>query len=121
MLKITLSNWWFHAHHGLHEEEKILGGDFVVDVSISYQPKAAPHHLSETIDYTAVYRLIKQKMAQPQELLETLAMDIADEILQTFPQAEEVRVSVQKTNPPIAGFTGNASVSYTKRRELCKE
>jgi len=116
MLKIELRNLWFHAHHGLGEEEKILGGDFIVDISINYQPKAVPHHISETIDYAAVYRLVKRKMAQPEELLETLAMHIANEILQTFPLAEEVSISVQKSNPPIAGFTGNASVSYTAIR-----
>jgi len=114
MLKINLSKLWFHAEHGLFEEEKILGGDFMVDISISYQPKSAPHQLSETIDYAAVYSLVKQKMAQPAALLETLVMNIADESLQTFPLAEEVCVSIQKTNPPIAGFTGNASVSYTE-------
>ncbi|ANI90392.1 dihydroneopterin aldolase [Arachidicoccus ginsenosidimutans] len=117
MLKIELHNLWFHANHGLYEEEKVLGGDFMLDVEILYKPKATPHHISETVDYSAVYSLIKSHMAKPEPLLETLAMNITNDILHKFQLAEEVSLSIKKINPPMIGFTGNVSVTYTAKRE----
>ena len=116
MLKIELHNLWFHAHHGLYEEEKVLGGDFNIDIELLYLPKATPRHIYETIDYTAVYNLIKTHMAKPEPLLETLAINICNDILKKFSLAEEVKVSIKKTNPPIIGFTGNVSVSNIAKR-----
>ena len=116
MLKIELHNLWFHAHHGLYEEEKLLGGDFTLDAEICYQPKAVPHHISETIDYAAVYYLIKSHMQQPEPLLETLAMNITKDILEKFSLAEEVSICIKKMNPPMAGFTGNVSVTHVAKK-----
>ncbi|MDE1192445.1 MAG: dihydroneopterin aldolase [Arachidicoccus sp.] len=116
MLKIELHNLWFHAYHGLYEEEKVLGGDFTIDAEICYVPKTTPHHIYETIDYSAVYNLIKSHMQKPEPLLETLAMNITKEILEKFSLAEEVSLRIKKTNPPMIGFTGNVSVTHYAKR-----
>ncbi|MGF7231409.1 dihydroneopterin aldolase [Arachidicoccus sp.] len=117
MLKIELHNLWFHAHHGLYEEEKVLGGNFNIDITLLYLPDGIPTMISDTIDYSAVYALVKKRMAQPEPLLETLVMNICNEILDKFPLAEEINVSIKKTSPPIIGFTGNVSVSYITKRK----
>lgn len=116
MFKIELHNLWFHANHGLYEEEKLLGGDFTLDVTILYTPKMVPHHISETIDYSAVYYLIKSHMQKPEPLLETLAMNITQDILHNFMLAEEVSLRIKKMNPPMIGFTGNVSVTHVAKR-----
>lgn len=116
MLKIELLNLWFRARHGLYEEEKVLGGDFKLDVELYYLPRTIPRHIHETIDYSEVYALIQHHMAQPEPLLETLVITIGDDILRSFALAEEVNISIRKINPPIIGFTGSMSVSYRQRR-----
>src|SRR5215471_8531397 len=102
MLTIELSGLRFHAYHGLYHEEKKLGGDFEVNVTVIHQPLKIPIlHINETIDYTAVYTLVKEIMQHAQPLLETVATKIAAEILTRFSHAEEVFVSITKLNPPI--------------------
>lgn len=116
MLKIELLDLWFRARHGLYEEEKQLGGDFKLDVELYYLPASKPYHINDTIDYSEVYGLICKHMQKPEPLLETLVINIGDDILKQFHLAEEVKVSIKKINPPIIGFTGSMSVSYQQTR-----
>ena len=41
MARIALENMRFRAHHGLHEEERVIGTDFILDVHIDAQTYAA--------------------------------------------------------------------------------
>lgn len=116
MLKIELLNLWFSARHGLYEEEKVLGGDFKLDVELYYRPRKAPFHIQDTIDYSEVYQLICRHMAKAEPLLETIVINIGKDILAGFDLAEEVHVAIRKINPPIIGFTGSMSVSYQVNR-----
>jgi dihydroneopterin aldolase len=117
MLTIELTKLRFHAYHGLYHEEKKLGGDFEVNVTVTHQPIKLPIlHLDETIDYMAVYNLIKEIMQKPEPLLETVVTLIAEEILKRFSPAEEVNVSISKLNPPILSFEGRVGVKYVLKR-----
>jgi|SRR3954453_5858949 dihydroneopterin aldolase len=118
MLTIELSKLRFHAFHGLYHEEKKLGGDFEVNVTVIHEPVKIPVlHMNETIDYSAIYDLVKEMMQQAQPLLETVATMIASEILKRFSHAEEVIVSITKLNPPIIAFEGMVGVKYVLRRQ----
>lgn len=117
MLKIELSKLQFYGYHGVHEEESKTGGNFEVDLIVYFKPFAFPvHHLNETIDYTQLYAVVKQRMEKPTKLLETLATEIANEILNIFYTVLEVEVSIKKLNPPIPSFKGSVAVSYSTRR-----
>jgi|SRR6476661_295175 7,8-dihydroneopterin aldolase/epimerase/oxygenase len=118
MLTIELSKLRFHAYHGLYHEEKKLGGDFEVNVTVIHEPAKIPVvHINETIDYMIVYNLVKEIMQHPQPLLETVATVIASEILKRFSHAQEVIVSVTKLNPPIISFEGMVGVKYAVKRK----
>ena len=117
MLTIELSKLRFHAYHGLYKEEKMLGGVFEVNISITHHPKNIPViHIEDTIDYMAVYQTVKQLMQQPTPLLETLATSMANEILSKFSQAIEVTVGIVKVNPPIIAFEGSVGVKCVLKR-----
>ena len=118
MLTIELKSLRFHAFHGLYKEEKRIGGDYEVNVTIQHLPKKLPvEHVDDTIDYTVVYSLIDQLMQKPEPLLETVASLIASEILKKFSQAEEVSVSVTKLNPPIIAFQGSVGVKCVLKKQ----
>lgn len=118
MLYVNLSNLHFFASHGFYEEEKILGAAFEVNVCVGFQPKKIPvQHLDETIDYSAVYELVKNIMQHPQPLLETVVSTMALQIFEKFPLAENVQISIVKINPPILEFMGEAGVEIEIRRE----
>lgn len=113
MLSIELKQLKFHANHGLYKEEKVIGADFEVDVTVLHFPNTTPViHLNDTIDYTIVYRIVKKHMEQPAELLETLAMRIAHEIFSKFSHVEEINIYIRKLNPPIIAFRGELGVRY---------
>ena len=117
MLKIELAKLQFHGFHGVHEEETKTGGDFEVNMTVYFKPENLPvKHLHETIDYTQLYELIKQRMQKPTKLLETLATEIAQQVLDKFSKIEKVNVGIRKLNPPIAFFNGTVAAEYTMNR-----
>lgn len=118
MLSIHLHNLRFHAFHGLYPLEKKLGNEFEVNITVKH--KAAAHTittLEETIDYVAVYELLKQKMLVPTPLLETLVQDFCVDVLNRFPLAEEVFINITKLYPPVSNFRGNVGVSFAMMRD----
>lgn len=118
MLSIHLHNIILFAHHGIYEEEKILGNEFELNISIRHSPQHLPvKHMSDTIDYVAVYELVKKRMANATPLLETVVTDIAQKILAQFSLAEEVAVSIRKTHPPISQMEGSVGVSFELKRK----
>jgi dihydroneopterin aldolase len=120
MLSIHLHNIIFFSHHGIHEEERILGNEFEVNITVKHSPKQLPvKHLQDTIDYISVYELVKKRMAIPTPLLETLATEIAKQILETFPLAEALSISIRKLYPPVSQLQGSVGVSFElSRKEL---
>ncbi len=117
MLSIQLNNLTFFAFHGLYEEEKLIGGEFEVNISIDYMPQTPViTSITETIDYSAVYTLVKEYMSIPTPLLETLAMNIAHGVLQKFSLAERIEIFIKKVQPPFPNFEGNVQVMYRTER-----
>jgi 7,8-dihydroneopterin aldolase/epimerase/oxygenase len=116
MLSIQLHQLQFRAYHGLHEEEKINGNDFEVDAVIHYHPQKIIQSIDETINYEEVYKLIETRMQKATPLLETIAMEIAHEILNKFLLAEEIKISIKKINPPIKNLKGSVGVSFEFKR-----
>ncbi|MDP3665964.1 MAG: dihydroneopterin aldolase [Sediminibacterium sp.] len=117
MLSIQLHNLILFAHHGIYEEEKILGNEFSLDISIRFSPQYLPvKHMADTIDYVAVYELVKKRMDIPTLLLETVITEIAQKILAQFSLAEEVFIAIRKTHPPISQFQGSVGVSFELKR-----
>jgi len=116
-MRISLDKLVFFGYHGLYAEEKKLGNTYIVDVIIDSTAKQSSiNHLEHTIDYVQVYTLIKKWMAIPTPLLETLAGNMVDDILNTEVLAEKVTVKITKQHLPIAEFEGTASVSIEKSR-----
>lgn len=117
MLKIELSNLQFHGFHGIHEEESKTGGNFEVNMVVYFEPSVVPvRHMNETIDYTLLYELVRRRMEKRTRLLETLATEIAQEVLSAFSKIQEVSVSIKKLNAPIPFFNGKVSAEFTLKR-----
>lgn len=117
MLTIKLNDLYFYSFHGLYEEEKITGGEFVVNVVVEYLPQMPViTRLEETVDYSAIYTIVKERMQKPTPLLETLAMKIVNSILEKFSIVERAEVSIKKVQPPIKNFTGSTETVYSKKR-----
>lgn len=104
----------FFAFHGLYEEERIVGNKFIVSVDVDFENTNTITSISETIDYSTIYEIVKRRMAIATDLIEIVGQDILSEIHQKFPQVKQIKISIQKSNPPIVGFKGNVGVSLQK-------
>lgn len=114
MFTINLHNLIFHAFHGVYAKEKVLGNTFEVNVSIEFDPPEPITSLEHTINYAAVYEIIKQRMLIPTPLLETLAQELTQNIYKLDNRIKTISVLVEKKNPPITNMEGSVSVHYKK-------
>lgn len=115
VITVELTGLRFFAYHGVHEEEAIVGNEFEVDVYIDHSaPEQVINSLDDTINYAAVYALIKEEMQVRQALLETCVMQIADKLHQEFPRIERIKITLRKLQAPIVNFIGAVGVTYTK-------
>ena len=114
MFTIHLTNLYFFSFHGLHDEERILGGGYEVNADVSFAEHESIIALHQTIDYAKIYAIIKQRMNLPTALLETVAQDLAQLIYSMDNRVKSVSINIKKLHPPITNFQGSAGVSYKK-------
>ncbi len=114
MYTIRLNNLKMFAHHGLHEEETIIGTDFEVSLAVSFNPPAEITLLSETVDYVSMYNIIKDRFSTPVKLLETLAYNISEDIYMLDARISLINITIDKINPPISNFAGTVGIAYSK-------
>ena len=110
---IELNHLRFFATHGHYEEEGQAGNEFEVNITLTVEaPKTVVTSLDEVINYAEVYRISKEIFLQRKALLETIAMEIADELKRQFPGINELAVQIVKVHPPVTAFIGSVAVTY---------
>jgi len=116
--KIALEGLEFHAFHGVYPHERESGNWFEVDIAVDTDFTEAAEHddLMGTINYETLFRIVKEEMAKPSKLLETVAGKIADDVLKALPAAKAVELKISKLNPPIGGKCRRATVSLIRKR-----
>lgn len=116
-MEIKLEHVILYGYHGLHKGEEVLGGEFEINLSAYFDVKEFPITLLEnSVDYATLFAIVKQRMLQPAHLLETIAMDIVNEVLGKFSFVDEVKISISKLKPPIVALSGSVGIAYTVKR-----
>ncbi|MEQ8425089.1 MAG: dihydroneopterin aldolase, partial [Cyclobacteriaceae bacterium] len=94
------------------------GNKFEVDISVNtiFDESAFHDELSGTINYEDIYSIVKKEMEKPSKLLESVAHNIAQRILDSFATAMKAEVAISKFNPPIGGVCKKAKVSVDLQR-----
>lgn len=112
MSKITLKNMKFHAYHGVLEDEKMNGNNFLVSVALKLDTsKAAKSDLLEdTLNYQEIYDLVKSEMEVRSDLIEHVAHRIYSKILKQFPQVKKLKLKLTKLQPPLGGEVEGVSI-----------
>ena len=113
-LTIQLHSLRFFAHHGMYDEEKKVANEFDVDLDVSFEAAQTITSINESINYVKLYELVKKNMLQPQRLIETIAMNIAQTIHEQYPQVKKISITITKKYPPVINFSGNVAVNYVK-------
>lgn len=112
MGRIKLRNIRTFSHHGCLAEETKIGSDYSVDIDIKADLRKAcdSDDLADTVDYVLLNRIVKEEMAIPSKLLETVAKRIVMRVFQESPMVSTIKISVSKINPPIGGDVEMVSV-----------
>ncbi|MBX2946479.1 MAG: dihydroneopterin aldolase [Cyclobacteriaceae bacterium] len=116
--RVALEGLEFHAFHGVYPHERESGNWFEVDVAVEtdFTADAFQDDLSGTVNYEALFRIIKDEMEKPSKLLETVAGQIIDCIFRELPVVQAVELKISKINPPIGGKCKRATVEIYKKR-----
>jgi 7,8-dihydroneopterin aldolase/epimerase/oxygenase len=102
------------GHHGVHEEERTHGQEFLFDVELEVGERGADDDFSEAVDYREVARVVKEiSDARQFTLVEALASAIADELERRF-SPDRVRISIGKPDVNPAGIEGTVGVTLTR-------
>ena len=105
MNKISLSNLMFYAYHGCLDFEQKNGGWYRIDMEcfLDLEQAAKSDDLSKTVNYGALYSVIKKEMSIPSKLIENVAWRILEEVKKSFPTVKNCSLKVTKINPPFEG------------------
>lgn len=109
---ICLKGLRFHGYHGVMEQERKVGNDYIVDVKMLYDVTKAmkTDNVEDTLNYAVAYDIVKQEMEIPSHLLENVAYRIANKLGETFPHIVSIEIRVTKTNPPMSADCDGAMV-----------
>ena len=116
---IKVENIRVFANHGCLAEETKIGSDYRVDLEVEadLMTSANTDELSDTVDYVFLNKVVRQEMAQPSKLLETVAKRILDRIFSEDTMVSKASVSVSKINPPIGGDVEMVTIKMKQKRK----
>ncbi len=116
---IKVENIRVFAHHGCLTEETKIGSDYRVDLEVkaNLKPSAITDKLCDTIDYVFLNKVIREEMAKPSHLLETVAKRILTRIFNSDSLVKKATVYVSKLNPPIGGDVEMVTIQMTQKRK----
>ena len=111
--EIILTGVKAFGYHGVLEEEKQQGQEFIVDVTIvsDFSNAVASDDVAHTVNYAEVAEIAHDTVVNTRfDLIETLAHTIANRILE-LSGVVSVKVTVNKPSAPIAVPFANVAVS----------
>ena len=116
---VKVENLKIYAFHGCMEEEKIIGGDYVINICAvcSVGKKAFDDEIGGTVDYVDLARIAKREMSVRSRLLEAVVKRIIDCCFNEISVLDHISVTVSKLSPPIDADVESVSVSMDKKRE----
>ena len=116
MDKIYIRDLEFIGYHGVFEEEKKLGQKFYLSLELSTDLREANDDITKTTHYGEVAETVKKIFFQKKyDLIETLAEDIAREVLLSFPLIKEVKLEIKKPWAPVGLPLKDVAVEITRK------
>lgn len=120
MDRIIMKNLRFFGYHGVLEKEREEGQYFHIDVEmyLSLEKAGNTDKLKYTVDYSAVYDIIKYINENNKfRLIERLAENISGEIMSRYPEIDKIMVRVKKPGAPVDGEFDWLGVEITRTRD----
>jgi 7,8-dihydroneopterin aldolase/epimerase/oxygenase len=101
-MKIELHGLELFGYHGVLEEEKEDGQTFWYDVELEVGEWGASDRLEDAVDYRLVVDAVREVNERRFELLEGLAVSVAETLMERFAVARvKVRVRKRPAGMPV--------------------
>ncbi|NQT34981.1 dihydroneopterin aldolase [bacterium] len=116
--KIRLKNMRFFAYHGCRSEEKTDGQFFEIDVELScdLQKAGLSDKLEQTHSFDEIYGIVSGAVTGTRyNLLEALAEELSDRLLDKYPDSE-LKLVIRKPKPPIDGEIDCVEIEVIRQR-----
>ena len=114
MITVEVRDLRVFGRHGVHEEERERGQDFVFDVELEVGERGTSDRLEDAVDYVEVAHAVREVSdARQFALLEALAAAVADELERRF-EPGRLRVRVRKPEVRPAGLEGAVAATITR-------
>jgi len=114
VITVEIHDLRLFGRHGVHDEERERGQDFVFDVELEVGERGTSDRLEDAVDYVEIARAVREVSdARQYVLLEALAAAVADELERRF-SPDRVRVRVRKPDVRPAGIDGTVGVTVTR-------
>jgi 7,8-dihydroneopterin aldolase/epimerase/oxygenase len=114
VITVEIRDLRIFGRHGVHEDERERGQEFVFDVELGVGERGMSDRLDDAVDYVEVARTVQEVSdARQYALLEALATAVADELERRF-SPERVRVRVRKPEVRPAGLDGAVAATVTR-------
>ena len=109
---IYLNDLRFNACHGVLEQERVVGNDYLVSLRVEYPFTQAMQidRVEDTLSYADIFEAVKAEMNIPSALLEHVAYRIAQAVLGLDMAVRSVHIRLTKINPPMGADCGGAGV-----------
>jgi dihydroneopterin aldolase len=116
---VKVENLKIYAFHGCMNEEKVIGSDYVVNITaICFVNKEVFQDvISGTVDYVDLARIAKQEMSIRAKLLEVVVKRIIDRSFEEITVLNKISITVSKINPPINADVEAVSVTMAEERK----
>jgi 7,8-dihydroneopterin aldolase/epimerase/oxygenase len=100
------------AYHGCMPEERIIGGNYVVNVDIhtDFIKTYESDKLDDTIDYCVINSIVENEMKIPSKLIEHVGYRVYNKIKSTYNIIKKLEVEIVKLSPPIDGNVDKVSI-----------
>ncbi len=116
--RLTVRGLTVRGRHGVFDAERRDGQDFVVDLTLSVDSRAAARtdDLHDTVDYGRLVGDVAAVIAgDPVDLIETLAQRIADTCL-SHAGVRQAEVTVHKPHAPIQATFSDVALTINRSR-----
>ena len=119
MLTVGLRDVRFRAQHGVHPEEGIIGGEYIINIEaeLRQRPEELKDRLANTLDYGSLFDICQEVMATRAYLIEELAERIAARVWEEHSGlVAGIRLEISKLHPPLTGQVGASFVRLEERK-----
>jgi dihydroneopterin aldolase len=117
--QISLTGISAPGFHGVFPEERRNGQSFIVDVILKFDlaPAGESDDLTKTVNYATVAEaVVEEIIGEPVSLIETLATQISNRLLNEFPLISSVVVTVHKPSAPVGVKFTDIAVTIERHR-----